>query len=200
MRARPKLVALRGLLVYTGLRRDEIRRLAWENINLSDWSITINGKGNKPRTIPVHPDLREILRDLPDRNAYTNPELREGPVLWTEQTHKEYAEGRSFEKLKLRITDRPFHAFRKTVGTSLGRNGVRTEDIKRILGWAASDIFQKHYYSVNLDDLHRAILRLYATTRSAPSRRRTRAHEGPRERPFGCQTTGARTRTCGSAE
>lgn len=56
-----KALALWGLLVYTGMGRDEIRRLTWEDIS-DDWTASIIGKGGKERAVPIHPDLPRAVR------------------------------------------------------------------------------------------------------------------------------------------
>jgi integrase/recombinase XerD len=54
----PVLVALK-----TGMRSDEIRRMRWEDVRFDQGAITIpKTKVHKPRTIPLHPELAEALR------------------------------------------------------------------------------------------------------------------------------------------
>ncbi len=148
-----------GLVVYTGMRRDELRRLTWEDVDLDALTISTVGKGDKPRVIPVHPELQKLIERAPDARARTDE--RVGAVLWAEQTRGHYSTPNSFERIKVPITDRGFHIFRRTVATSLFRNGVPGDTIDRILGWAPAGIRARYYLSVQADDLHRAILRLY---------------------------------------
>src|SRR5436305_1216096 len=46
-------------LVYTGMRRHEVRNLKWEDI--SPTSIRVLGKGGKLRHVPLHPALADVV-------------------------------------------------------------------------------------------------------------------------------------------
>jgi len=52
--------------LYLGLRREETARLRWDNFDRDLEWVSILGKGNKTRTLPVHPTLKEELHP----NAY----------------------------------------------------------------------------------------------------------------------------------
>jgi integrase len=150
-----------GLLVYTGMRRDELRRAAWEDVDLDALTLSVVGKGGKPRTVPIHPALAEILERASDANAHTQGE-KTGAVLWTETGRTFYSGVQSFERALQPIApEHGFHVFRRTVATSLARNGVRPDVIDRIMGWQPRSIRDRYYVVTQLDDLHRAILKLY---------------------------------------
>lgn len=163
-----------ALLAFTGCRRDEIRLLAWEDIDLAQNIIYIRqAKGDKRREIPVHPFLREVLLSTPANplHGQSTPldsllplgHGRTGAVLWTRDRKSFYAGGQSFEKLKRPFAPSyGFHHFRKTTATSLRRNGVDPGIIDKILGWSARSIQDKYYVTHSGADLHKAILRLYA--------------------------------------
>ncbi len=73
-----------------------------------------------------------------------------------------YAAGQSFEKLKRPFAPQHgFHAFRRTVASSLARNAVDGDTIDKIMGWAAAGIRAKYYVQKTPDDLRNAINRLY---------------------------------------
>jgi integrase len=126
-----------GLLVYTGMRRNEIRMLSWENIDLKKETITVMGKGGKRRIIPIHPKLREILDNAPETGTPKAPAPpfgpKQGAVLWTQARGSatkprggHYADGRSFEQLKEAFApDYQFHRFRKTVAIARGQRCAR---------------------------------------------------------------------------
>ena len=160
-----------GLLVFTGLRRDEVRRLTWDadaenRVDLAEGTITVVGKGGKRRTVPIHPVLESLLRAAPDSRMRTDE--RVGAVLWTstrgsvQEAGGIYAAGQSFEKLKRPFAPQHgFHAFRRTVASSLARNAVDGDTIDKIMGWAAAGIRAKYYVQKTPDDLRNAINRLY---------------------------------------
>jgi integrase len=154
--------ALFHLLAYTGMRKEEIRVLCWENINRDMMMIAVVGKARKRRHVPIHPALLNMLDRWAQPNNVSPTDLKRGPVLRTVRGGSYAAIGASFANLLERITDNSFHIFRRTVGTSLYRNGVAGDTIDKILGWAAPSIRARYYLDVRPDDLHRAILRLYA--------------------------------------
>jgi integrase len=56
---------LLALLVWTGMRRDEVRRLTWEDIDKVEQTMIFVGKQGKRRTVPIHPALWEALGAAP---------------------------------------------------------------------------------------------------------------------------------------
>jgi integrase len=162
-----------ALLAFTGMRRDEVRLLNWENVDLTENVIYVREgvKYDKRRTVPIHPFLREVLLSTPG-NPLHGPEPpftagplghdRTGAVLWTRDRKTNYAGGQSFEKLKRAFAPNfGFHYFRKTAATSLRRNGVDPFLIDTICGWAARNVQDKYYVTVTPEDVHKAILKLY---------------------------------------
>jgi len=78
--------AIFSTLFYTGMRRNELRFLTWDDINFQDKVINIrpkevnNGekfrvKNRRPRAIPLLPEIEAVLKSLPkrsDRWVFTN--------------------------------------------------------------------------------------------------------------------------------
>jgi len=148
------------LLAYTGMRRHEIATLRWDDgdeggsvVKLADQSIRVLGKGNKPRTVPIHPVLQECLlfhQGEPGRWVVPS-DGKKGVAVDTIQAMVK----------RLHPVYTP-HDYRRTVATSLRRNGVDESVRNRIMGWGPKDIFMRHYDHVADAELHRGILRLYA--------------------------------------
>lgn len=62
---KPKLernIALIELLASTGCRNDEVRKITIKDVNLSERSIIVNGKGNKERKVFFSPEALEAMR------------------------------------------------------------------------------------------------------------------------------------------
>ena len=57
---------------------------------------------------------------------------------------------------------RSSHAFRRTVATSLARNGVEERVIDKIMGWSPRTVRARYYVNVATEELQRGILKLYA--------------------------------------
>lgn len=147
------------LLAYTGMRRGEIRGLRWDDgdeagsvVRLAEQTIRVVGKGGKLRLVPIHPALGEALAEAggePGRNVLTTTG---GPL--AEETIQDAVK-------RLSPTFTP-HDYRRTVATSLARNGVPERVIDRIMGWAPRDVRGRYYVNVAPEELHRGILKLYA--------------------------------------
>lgn len=61
----PKLernIALLELLSSTGCRNDEVRKMRIKDVNLSERSIVVNGKGNKERKVFFSPEALDAMR------------------------------------------------------------------------------------------------------------------------------------------
>lgn len=147
----PRDVMFAHLLAYTGCRRGEVVRLRWEDVRPEDGVLYVMGKGRKPRYVPIHPALGELLARGGDSEFVVSSTGRNGCAAQTvtEMTRR------------LHPTYTP-HDYRRTVATSLARNGVRDDLIDRIMGWAPDSVRGKFYRQIATPELQRAILRLYA--------------------------------------
>lgn len=56
------------LLAYTGIRISECLNIQYDNLNLQEQELIINGKGNKQRTVYLNNNVCEILKDYLIRN------------------------------------------------------------------------------------------------------------------------------------
>jgi integrase len=155
------------ILTFTGMRLDEVRRARWEDIDWTTRCIRVIGKGGKPRLVPLHPRVQEVLADFADSEGHVGSE-RSGAIIYTAASYLHglppgghFESASAFGRFLKLATDRGFHAFRKTVGSSLAANEVQESIIFAILGWAPRTVFAKHYLNVSPAMLHRAISKLY---------------------------------------
>jgi integrase len=160
-----KALALWTMLVYTGMRKDELRRLTWENINWADRTIKFQGKGSKWRTIPMHSEVFELLDLIDPRRKFTGPVLSPqtgGTVVVSGQFYGEGGAG--FTKLLDSFADDgvSFHHFRKTLASSLYANGVQAPTIDEIFGWKPRSVQSRYYVTIKAESLHEAIEKAYA--------------------------------------
>lgn len=147
-------------LMYTGMRRNEVRFLKWTDI--SPTSIRVIGKGDKLRHVPLHPALAETILDmgsLPSKTEYVFQGRKpngpsSGPV-------SEATFWYMLEKVRgnVRCT---FHDFRRTVATSLVENGVSEPIVDKIMGWAPRTVGRRYYIRTADAVAQEAILKLYA--------------------------------------
>jgi integrase len=140
------------MLAYTGCRRNEIRLMRWSQVSLEDNTLSVHGKGDKYRLVPIHPALGELLSE-----AQSEPEhaILPGP----------YGEPLSLRRLwgvlRELTPTATCHDFRRTAASSLDANGVEESLIFEIMGWAPKTIFGKYYRHVASERLQQAILQLY---------------------------------------
>jgi integrase len=140
-------------LMYTGMRRNEIRALRWEDITPT--TITVRqGKGGKLRHVPLHPALGEqIVRHTPT-TEYVFPG-RNGPK-------SESALFYILEKVRGDVFC-TMHDFRRTVATQLAENDVPMNVIDKIMGWAPRTVGSRYYIRTADLRMQEAILRLYVS-------------------------------------
>jgi integrase len=86
---RPGAAVLLGL--YAGLRRAEIAGIRWRQIEPSGW-LTLVGKGDVTRSIPLHPVILEALAALPSSSHTVEREGHQGsefvfPGRWGAPAH-----------------------------------------------------------------------------------------------------------------
>jgi integrase len=163
-------------LAFTGMRVDEVRRLMWSDVDWETRSISFVGKGNKRRTLPLHPILFDRLvevrpifnKDVIGAGAIKQTNVpTDGAILTASQrlSHRESA-GEPYQdltKLKREFTDYRFHDFRRTVATDMiVRNKIPEGIAFKILGWSRKTIFDSYYANVDVEALHEAIEDIYA--------------------------------------
>ena len=151
-------------LVYEGLRRFELVNLTWKRetdpanyINLPKQEMTVLGKGGKLRKVPIHPFFAEVLTYRRQRSGDEGTVLGRGGSLRNVNQRIE----NMLERAGVDGGNRPAHKFRKTVQTVLYEEGVRTDVIDKMLGWAPSSVRQRYYSRVRDEAMYEGILKLY---------------------------------------
>lgn len=144
---------LLATLMFTGMRRNEVRCMKWEDI--SPASIKVIGKGGKLRHVPLHPALGEVIVRQPDpKSPFVFPGRR-GAM--RSETSIAYVLDQARGRVRC-----SFHDFRRTVATSLTENGVAEGIVDRILGWSPRTVGSRYYIRRADATMQEAMLRLYA--------------------------------------
>jgi site-specific recombinase XerD len=138
--------AVLATMRYTGLRRNEVSIVRLDGVDLDAGRLSVVGKGDKPRIVPIAPPLVPILHEylrtlrpeLPT-SAYffANPSAQRG--------HR--YEGRLGPPTVAKIVERAGngagvagrhfpHRWRHSYATSLLRRGVDIHVVQRLLGHA----------------------------------------------------------------
>jgi integrase len=155
-------------LVYTGLRRGELRQMTWADVDFEAATIEVRAevsKSAKAAVLPLHPRLAEMLRARkPKRAADTARWFSSLP-----NTKTFYRDLEAAGVLKLdaagRILD--VHALRGTLATQLARQGVPMPTVQRLLRHAHIETTAKYYTHLDLEDLRQGLNHLPSKPQAA---------------------------------
>lgn len=139
-----------------GLRKGDLTRLRWGDVDLDAGAITIRlGKAKREDVLPIHPQLADALTAMRPENVH--PQTRVFPTVVTDATRK-----RDFERAEIPLKDDDgkvvdLHALRTTLGTNLARSGVAPQLAQRILRHADSRTTDRYYTVLGIMDTAKAI-------------------------------------------
>lgn len=120
--------------IYTGMRKSELFRLRWEDVDIKKGTITVvKSKSNKFRVIPIHTKLKPVFKNKSSGLCFDTFNIR-----------------RSFDKL-CKGKNIGWHTFRHTFASHLVMNGVDIATVSKLLGHASISTTQ--IYS-HLSDSH----------------------------------------------
>jgi len=147
-----------ALAYYAGLRRGELCRVTWGDVDLSSGVLRIrNRKAGRLDEIPMHPDLAvqlEAARPLLAPAAGTKP-IFEKPVSKGARLADFAAAGIPTIDADGRFAD--LHALRATLCTTLLRRGTPPTVVQRIMRHSSIATTLKHYAKLGLVDAAAAL-------------------------------------------
>ncbi|MHB1403875.1 MAG: tyrosine-type recombinase/integrase [Thermoleophilia bacterium] len=143
------------LVLLTGLRRGELFRLKWDDINWHRWNITLHEtKGGRTQTIPLSSYAERLLkeiREIGNESEFVFPG-RGGGQLTTMV--------RPVNKIKAEASlppdFRPLHGLRHLFGTNLGNAGVDRDIIARLMTHARDRSVTSRYVHYREETLREA--------------------------------------------
>ena len=152
--------------VCTGLRRGELLRLRWRDVDLRQGFLTVRSapgaetKSGHERRLPLRGDALEVLRQMNEARG----DVLDGPVFVDGQGRKIKASRASkrfkFFVRKAKLPDRErlrLHSLRHTCGSWLAMQGVPMKAIQAILGHSTMHITSETYSHVHDDVLVKAM-------------------------------------------
>ncbi len=136
------------ILYGTGIRRSELVHLKVNSIFLNEKVLTVVGKGNKERKIPIHSELLKLLNDyiLFEKKLYSD-------YLIITQKGKQAAPNLIYTVVKKYLTLIPSlrkkspHVLRHSFATHLLNNGADLNAIKELLGHASLSATQVYTHN-----------------------------------------------------
>lgn len=121
--------------ICTGMRRGEILRVSWQDIDLLNGIIHIyESKSGNKREVPIMSSLKQILLTM-------NPQ-KSGVLFPFTETMVEYDYKRALKKSN--ITGIRFHDLRHTFASHFMMNGGSLTDLQRILGHSDLKLTQRY--------------------------------------------------------
>jgi site-specific recombinase XerD len=135
------LVVLLGY--HCGLRVSEVASLRLRDIDLNEGLLTVIGKGDKERTVPMTDALKNLLRKFLDENSKAK-DFRVGPYLFpsprdpNKPIHPHFLEMWVKKAAQWAKLEKPeeltVHVLRHTFGTQLAESGASVYEIRDLMG------------------------------------------------------------------
>lgn len=148
------------ILLYSGMRRSELVFLAWDDIDFLNKLITVQSKpetgfhpkSHRPRSIPINPDLEQLILDLPQKGKYLFDDGKGKPLHCKDYYTKQ------FEKIlkKADVKNANLHTLRHTFASNLVMAGVDLRTVQELLGHSTIKITER-YAHLSPDHKTRAI-------------------------------------------
>jgi integrase/recombinase XerD len=145
-----RVLALVALLCDTGLRIEEAVTLERSKLNFDAMTVTVRGKGNKERVVPMSQELRKIL--------YRYTAKHEGHIVFSTASGGRLTQRNALRDLyviqrQLGLPQFGFHGFRHFFAVSYLRNGGNLFYLSRILGHTSIRTTELYLKSLGVEDL-----------------------------------------------
>jgi integrase len=132
--------------LHTGMRRGEILKLKWSDVDLNNRVITIQeSKSGKKRTIPIDETLLNAIKRLPSRFrrewVFPSPNDPSQPRHDFRRLTSETFDAAGFDDLH-------FHDLRHTFASHLVMNGVDLRTVQELLGHYSVSMTMKYSHLV----------------------------------------------------
>lgn len=126
-----------GLLIYSGIRISELRKIEWHDIDTENNTIRVKGKGAKQRIIAVP---AKCLQEI----AYAKRHCNENGIMFDYSDRSIRWMIHDALKEHCQAPQLSPHAIRHTFATNLAANGVNVTTIASVLGHEHIETTQKY--------------------------------------------------------
>lgn len=152
------------VLLDTGLRLDEALGMKISDVDMDNLLLTVRGKGDKDRKVPMSFELRRALFTLIGSRGFG--------FVFSVASGAKYSKRNAYrdfmalcKKLGINPPPRAIHALRSTFAVGYLRNGGNTYYLQRILGHTSGRMTEKYLRAVQVDDLSAVHQRLSILSR-----------------------------------
>lgn len=131
----------------TGIRRSEIFKLKWTDVDLKNHLIRIEyGKNNKQRFIPINAQLEDTLRDI-----RAGEKMLDCPYVFNHNGNRYTDIKKPFQRTlkKAGIENFRFHDLRHTFASHLVMSGVPLNTVRELLGHATMEMTLRYAHLSN---------------------------------------------------
>ena len=141
----PEERAMYATLLLTGLRKQELRNLAWDDVDLKKATVRIRAKEDfapkdyEERDIPIPPELVRILQKLPKDATWVFPS-RNGKRLGRNEMLRRL----KVVAARVGVKHANLHKFRHTYATRLLESGCDIVTVQDLLGHSDLDTTRKY--------------------------------------------------------
>jgi site-specific recombinase XerD len=137
-------LAIVMLMLKAGLRVGEVCNLKWENIQIigNKGKALIRGKGNQQRTVPLIPDVVEILNQYKEFHGVKSEYVfysQKSDRITERMVQKIVKEFEGISQRGVTIDELHPHMLRHTFAHNLAKAGMALEAIARVLGHMKKD-------------------------------------------------------------
>ncbi|QDT16377.1 tyrosine-type recombinase/integrase [Alienimonas californiensis] len=154
----PRSALLHAIPAYTGMRRGEVIRLEWRNVDLSSGTLTAHSRKQSrrqketPRTVDIHPDLAKLLAATDDaRGRYVVPdddatELnrdRANRLFWQPMRGTKWQLPWSGNTFKV-----GFHTYRHSFASNLAMAGIDQRVINELMGHTTEEMAKRYRHLI----------------------------------------------------
>lgn len=147
-------------LLYTGVRVSELCGLKVKNVDLLTNNLTVSGKGNKIREVPLKPEVAQAIRDYLLERAKTPHAVSEYLFQGQRGAIQRDAVNTMLERLAVRadfgVRLKP-HTFRHTFCTRLVKKGIPITVVSKLAGHASVETTARFYINSSREDKIRAV-------------------------------------------
>ncbi len=137
--------AMYGTLLLTGLRKEELAHLSWDDVDFRHGVIRVRAKDDfmpkdyEERDIPMPPDLIPLLKDLP----------RAADWVFPVQNGNRFGRNEMLRRLKriatrAKVSNATLHKFRHTYATRLLEQGADIVTVQHLLGHSDIETTRKY--------------------------------------------------------